>query len=321
VKEVILEMKGLKKHFPLRRGFTLWKDAGAVRAVDGVSVSIARGETFGLVGESGCGKSTIGKLLLRVLEPTEGEIRFMGEDMTHLKTGDLLRMRRHIQAVYQDPYASLNPRMNAGHIIGEPCRTLGFPGGTSREKRVTDLLQKVGLSAEDGRKYPHEFSGGQRQRIGIARALSVNPSFVVLDEPVSALDVSIRSQILNLLADLQKEFHLTYLFISHDLSVVEYICDRVAVMYLGRIVEQSTKRQLFRNPLHPYTRALLSAVPIPDPDCKLELLPLTGEIPSPINPPPGCVFHPRCPEARDQCKRENPPLLSVEDGHLVQCHR
>ena len=320
MEEVILEIKELKKYFPLKRDFAFWRFPGEVKAVDGISFSVIRGKTFGLVGESGCGKSTIGKIVLKVLKPTSGKVLFMSQDIGGLSGNKLFDFRRHIQAVYQDPYSSLNPRMCVGDIIGEPMGTLGFLSSKERKRRVTELLEKVGLTPEHARRYPHEFSGGQRQRIGVARALSVNPSFVVLDEPVSALDVSIRSQILNLLSDLQDEFRLTYFFISHDLSVVEYFCNHVAVMYLGRIVEMASKKQLFKNPAHPYTKALLSAVPIPDPDHAFEVLPLTGEIPSPLNPPRGCCFHPRCPSCTDACGSEVPQMEPIEQGHFVACH-
>ncbi len=320
MEESILEIRDLKKYFPLKRDIAFWRKPGDVKAVDGISLSIHRGETFGLVGESGCGKSTIGKILLKVLSPTSGHILFMKEEIEKLSGRKLFHFRRNIQAVYQDPYSSLNPRMCVGDIIGEPMTTLELATGKDREKRVMELLEKVGLSSEHAKRYPHEFSGGQRQRIGIARALSVHPSFVVLDEPVSALDVSIRSQILNLLSDLQEEFQLTYFFISHDLSVVEYFCNHVAVMYLGQIVERASKTKLFQHPAHPYTRALLSAVPVPDPDEVFQVLPLTGEIPSPLNPPPGCRFHPRCPSRAEACDQGVPPTTQIEEDHTVCCH-
>jgi oligopeptide/dipeptide ABC transporter ATP-binding protein len=316
----ILDIRDLKKYFPQRRDIAFWRRPGEVKAVDGISLSVIQGETFGLVGESGCGKSTIGKVVLKVLNPTAGQISFMDQQIEGLRGDKLFRFRQNIQAVYQDPYSSLNPRMCVGDIIGEPITTLGVLAGKEREQRVSELLEKVGLSPEHGRRYPHEFSGGQRQRIGIARALSVRPSFVVLDEPVSALDVSIRSQILNLLSDLQEEFGLTYFFISHDLSVVEYLCDHVAVMYLGKIVEKASKDNLFQNPCHPYTKALLSAVPVPDPETVLNVVPLTGEIPTPLNPPTGCRFHPRCPSRREICDRDSPEMIQVEEDHNVSCH-
>ena len=316
----ILDIRDLKKYFPQRRNIAFWRRPGEVKAVDGISLSVIRGETFGLVGESGCGKSTLGKVVLKILNPTAGQISFMDQPIEGLKGDKLFRFRQNIQAVYQDPYSSLNPRMRVGDIIGEPITTLGLVTSKERERRVMELLEKVGLSSEHAKRYPHEFSGGQRQRIGIARALSVHPSFIVLDEPVSSLDVSIRSQILNLLSDLQEEFKLTYFFISHDLSVVEYFCNHVAVMYLGQIVERASKTKLFQNPVHPYTKALLSAVPIPDPDYVRQVLPLTGEIPSPLDPPRGCHFHPRCPSRTEACDQSVPPMTQIEEDHTVCCH-
>ena len=290
-----------------------------VKAVDGISFSISEGETFGLVGESGSGKSTIGRLILKVLDATSGDMKVLGYNLRELSGKDLFLFRRNIQAVYQNPYGSLNPRMRVGTIIGEPLETHKLLSAKGREERIHELLLKVGLLPEHEKLFPHEFSGGQRQRIGIARALSTNPKFIVLDEPVSALDVSIRAQVLNLLSDLKDEFGLTYLFISHDLSIVEHFSDRVGVMYLGRIVELANKEQLFQNPSHPYTKALFSAVPIADPDRILEVLPISGEIPSPINPPPGCHFSTRCPYKMDICE-EDPPSVEIEDGHIVYCH-
>jgi len=290
-----------------------------VKAVDGISFSISEGETFGLVGESGSGKSTIGRLILKVLDATSGDMKVLGYNLRELSGKDLFLFRRNIQAVYQNPYGSLNPRMRVGTIIGEPLETHKLLSAKGRKERIHELLLKVGLLPDHAKLFPHEFSGGQRQRIGIARALSTNPKFIVLDEPVSALDVSIRAQILNLLSDLKHEFGLTYLFISHDLSIVEHFSDRVGVMYLGRIVELANKEQLFQNPSHPYTKALFSAVPIADPDRILEVLPISGEIPSPINPPPGCHFSTRCPYKMDICE-EDPPSVEIEDGHIVYCH-
>jgi len=290
-----------------------------VKAVDGISFSISEGETFGLVGESGSGKSTIGRLILKVLDATSGDMKVLGYNLRELSGKDLFLFRRNIQAVYQNPYGSLNPRMRVGTIIGEPLETHKLLSAKGRKERIHELLLKVGLLPDHAKLFPHEFSGGQRQRIGIARALSTNPKFIVLDEPVSALDVSIRAQVLNLLSDLKDEFGLTYLFISHDLSIVEHFSDRVGVMYLGRIVELANKEQLFQNPSHPYTKALFSAVPIADPDRILEVLPISGEIPSPINPPPGCHFSTRCPYKMDICE-EDPPSVEIEDGHIVYCH-
>ena len=319
VGETVLEVRDLKKHFPVRRGL-LQRVVGHVLAVDGVNFTIRRGETLGLVGESGCGKSTVGKTVMRLIEPTGGEIAIRGEDVTRIGRGGMRRFRRQLQMVFQDPYSSLNPRMTAGDIVGEPLSNYGLASGKERTDRVEALFQRVGLRAEHMVKYPHEFSGGQRQRLGIARALALQPEVIIADEPVSALDVSVQAQVLNLLMDLQDEFKLAYLFISHDLAVVEHISHRVAVMYLGQIVEITDKRSLFELHLHPYTEALLSAVPIPNPRLKRERIILAGDVPSPINPPPGCRFHTRCPYAVDRCRREVPPLREVRRGHAVACH-
>jgi len=316
----LLEVEGLKKHFPIRKGF-FSRPSGNVYAVDGVSFSIGRGETLGLVGESGCGKSTVGRTVLRLLEPTHGTIKVAGQDITQLDPQDLLPYRRRLQMIYQDPYASLNPRMTAGEIVEEPLIVHDLGAPEERKQRVAALFERVGLRPEAVNAYPHEFSGGQRQRIGIARALSLNPELIVGDEPVSALDVSIQAQIINLLMDLQDEFKLSYLFVAHDLAVVEHISHRVAVMYLGRIVEMTDKRSLFEMPLHPYSEALLSAVPIPKSSARgRKRVILTGDVPSPINPPPGCHFHTRCPYAMPRCKTEVPALREVTPGHLASCH-
>ncbi|NMB24442.1 MAG: dipeptide ABC transporter ATP-binding protein [Firmicutes bacterium] len=316
----LLEVKNLVKHFPITRGFILSKQVGAVQAVDGVSFAINRGETLGLVGESGCGKSTTGRLILRLIEATAGEVWFEGRNVLELGREEMRELRRDMQIIFQDPYASLNPRMTVGDIIGEPMQIHGIARGREKEKRVQELLEVVGLASYHARRYPHEFSGGQRQRIGVARALAVNPKIIVCDEPVSALDVSIQAQVVNLLQDLQQEYGLTYLFIAHDLSVVKHISDRVAVMYLGKIVELTSKQALYDNPLHPYTKALLSAIPIPDPTLTRERVILEGDVPSPINPPTGCRFHTRCPVATDICKEREPEFADVGGGHFVACH-
>jgi oligopeptide/dipeptide ABC transporter ATP-binding protein len=319
-REALLEVKDLKKHFPIYKG-VFSRVSGQVYAVDGVSFEIGRGETLGLVGESGCGKSTVGRTLLRLLEPTDGTIRMGGEDITHLDREGLLPYRRRMQMIYQDPYASLNPRMSAGEIVGEPL--IIHDVGTPQERRdkVAALFERVGLRPEAMLNYPHEFSGGQRQRIGIARALALSPDLIVGDEPVSALDVSIQAQIINLLMDLQDEFKLSYLFVAHDLAVVEHISHRVAVMYLGRIVEMTDKQSLFEMPLHPYTEALLSAVPIPKSAARArKRVILKGDVPSPINPPSGCHFHARCPYAMPRCRTDVPALREVKPGHWASCH-
>jgi len=320
VSETLLEVQDLKKHFPITRG-VFSRVSGHVYAVDGVSFEIKRGETLGLVGESGCGKSTVGRTLLRLLEPTDGAIRIGGADITHLDRAALLPYRRRMQMIYQDPYASLNPRMSAGEIVGEPMTIHDIGTPKERQEKVAALFDRVGLRPEAIGNYPHEFSGGQRQRIGIARALALNPDLIVGDEPVSALDVSIQAQIINLLMDLQDEFNLSYLFVAHDLAVVEHISHRVAVMYLGRIVEMTDKTSLFEMPLHPYTEALLSAVPIPKASARgRKRVILTGDVPSPISPPPGCHFHTRCPYAMPRCKVDVPTLREVVPGHFASCH-
>jgi oligopeptide/dipeptide ABC transporter ATP-binding protein len=316
----LLEARELKKHFPIRKG-VFSQVSGHVYAVDGVSFHIERGETLGLVGESGCGKSTVGRTVLKLLEPTAGQILVNGADITALDTAQMLPYRRQMQMIYQDPYASLNPRMSAGEIVGEPLIIHHVGGSAERRERVADLFDRVGLRPELVDAFPHEFSGGQRQRIGIARALALNPQLIVGDEPVSALDVSIQAQIINLLMDLQEELKLSYLFVAHDLAVVEHISDRVAVMYLGRIVETTDKTSLFETPLHPYTEALLSAVPIPKASARArKRVILTGDVPSPINPPSGCHFHTRCPYVMARCRHETPPLREVRPNHWAACH-
>ena len=316
----LLIVKNLVKYFPVRGGL-MQRVIDWVKAVDDVSFTVKEGETLGLVGESGCGKTTVGRSLLRLIEPTSGEVDFDNTDILKLRGRELKNMRRNMQIIFQDPYASLDPRIPVGESIKEGLKI--HKVGTAKEQTevVHDVLQKVGLEDYHARRYPHEFSGGQRQRIGIARALALRPQFIVADEPVSALDVSIQSQVLNILKDLQAEFHLTYLFIAHNLSVVEHISDRVAVMYLGKIAEMADRDELFRSPLHPYTKALMSAIPVPDPTIKRERIILQGDVPSPLHPPQGCRFHPRCPIAIDACSQAEPPLLELKPGHYVACIR
>ncbi|MBN8930243.1 MAG: peptide ABC transporter substrate-binding protein [Rhodospirillales bacterium 69-11] len=315
----LIEVSDLRKYYPIRKG-VLRRQVAQVHAVDGVSFSVGEAETLGLVGESGCGKSTVGRAVLRLIEPTSGAVKVRGRDITQLGKTELRPLRREMQIVFQDPFSSLNPRIRVGDIVGEPLKVHGIGDRRQREEKVAQLFARVGLRAAQMRNYPHQFSGGQRQRVSIARALALDPSFIVADEPVSALDVSIQAQVINLLMDLQRESRLSYLFISHNLAVVEHIAHRVAVMYLGRIVEYADKTTLFTQPLHPYTEALLAAVPMPDPTLKRQKRHVGGDVPSPISPPSGCHFHPRCPYAEARCRVEAPVLREVAGGHQVACH-
>ncbi len=317
--DVLLEVTRLVKHFPIKKGF-FSRVVGWVHALDGISLTVHKGQTMGLVGESGCGKTTAGKTILKLIEPTGGTIRYNGEDITHFDRKQMKRLRREMQIIFQDPFSSLNPRHTVGTIIAAPLEIHKMIAPGEREDRIAALLRKVGLSAQAMRRYPHEFSGGQRQRIGIARALAVHPKLVIGDEPVSALDVSIQAQILNLMEDLQDELNLTYIFIAHDLSVIRHVADTIAVMYLGKIVENASRSELFANPLHPYTEALLAAVPIPDPEHRRKKVILKGDVPSPIRPPAGCRFHPRCPQRFDICSRVEPEFKKVGSQHGVACH-
>ncbi len=316
----LLKVDNLVKHFPITRGILRKKQVAAVRAVDGISFYVNKGETLGLVGESGCGKSTTGKVIIRLEEPTSGRAEFNGESIFDMSRERMREIRRNLQMVFQDPYASLNPRMQVGEIIAEPLIVHNLASGKAREDKVVDLLETVGLNATHARRYPHEFSGGQRQRIGVARALAVDPQMIICDEPVSALDVSIQAQVINLLQDLQRKMGLTYLFIAHDLSVVKHISNRIAVMYLGKIVEMCSKDALFATPMHPYTEALLSAIPVPDPDYTKNRIILEGDVPSPISPPSGCRFHTRCRYAMDICKVEEPAFIDLGGAHFCACH-
>jgi oligopeptide transport system ATP-binding protein len=315
----LIEVRDLKKHFPGASGWLGGGRSHPVKAVDGLSFDVYEGETLGIVGESGCGKSTTGRMLIRLIEPTEGSVRFEGQPLLDLNGKALKQARKHFQMVFQDPYASLNPRMTVRRILEEPMTTHGLFKGR-RDKKIMELLDAVGIPAAAADRYPHEFSGGQRQRIGIARALAVEPKFIVADEPVAALDVSVQAQIVNLLVDLQQEFNLTYLFIAHDLSIVQYISRRVGVMYLGKLVELGSSDAVYERPLHPYTRSLLAAIPEIDPERRRERVALSGELPSPVNPPSGCRFHTRCPYATDKCKIEDPEFREIEPGHYAACH-
>ncbi len=322
-REVLLSVRGLKKYFPITAGFLVQREVGAVKAVDGLDFDVFKGETLGLVGESGCGKSTTGRTILQLYRPTAGSVVFEGTDLATIGGEPLRRMRKRMQMIFQDPYASLNPRMSVGRIVSEPLKVHNVGTPKEQMERVQYLMEKVGLNPYFVNRYPHEFSGGQRQRIGIARALALNPTLIVADEPISALDVSIQAQVVNLLQDLQKEFGLTYLFIAHDLSMVRHICDRVAVMYLGKIVEVAAADELYHNPLHPYTQSLLSAVPVPDPEveAKRQRIILKGDVPSPAKPPIGCNFNTRCPVAFEACFRDEPELQEAQPSHWVACHR
>ena len=314
----LLEVRNLKKYYSVKSGF-LNKDRRSVKAVDGINLSVKQGEILGIVGESGCGKSTLGRSMLRLIEPTSGEVIFEGTNICGLKKEEMRLKRREMQIVFQDPGASLNPRLTVGEIIGEPLEVFHICEGKEKEERIYKLMDLVGINRAYINRFPHEFSGGQRQRLGIARALAVNPKLIICDEPVSALDVSIRAQVLNLIKELKDKLNLTYIFISHDLSVVHHICDRVAVMYLGRVVEIADKKQIYENPVHPYTKALLSAIPMPDPEVKRERIILQGDVPNPADPPSGCHFHKRCPYAKKECSETVPPFVTVEPGHQVLC--
>ena len=318
----LLEVTDLVKHFPVKSGVLIDREVGKVRAVDGVTFTLEPGETLGLVGESGCGKSTLSRTILQLLEPTSGSVRFEGTELTGLRRRQLRPLRRQMQMIFQDPYASLNPRKRVGQIVGDPMRLHGIASGSGLRARVQELLERVGLAPEHYHRVPHEFSGGQRQRVGVARALALKPKLIIADEPVSALDVSIQAQIINLLEDLQEEFGLTYLFVAHDLGVVRHVSDRIAVMYLGKIVELGPADQVYANPIHPYTLSLLSAVPIPDPreNRDREPLVLEGDVPSPANPPAACRFHTRCPHATDICSEVEPRLVDYGGGHWAACH-